>query len=212
MSDEQTGIGAKPPVEAVGEIDEIGIGMLGYAFMGKAHSNAFRKIAVHDVAAAAHAEARRDRRPGRGGRRRRGPALRLRALDDRLARHRRRPVDRAVRQRRPELTPRRADDRGSRGGQARPLREAARPRRRRELRHLAARRRDRRQASLRLQLPLRAGRAACPRDDRGGRARRDPALPRPLPAGLGRRSDARHLALRRRRRPARARSAISAPT
>ena len=49
----QTGIGAKPPVDAVGEIEEIGIGMLGYAFMGKAHSNAFRKIAVHDVATAA---------------------------------------------------------------------------------------------------------------------------------------------------------------
>ena len=45
MSDGQGGIGAKPTVEAVGEIDEIGIGMLGYAFMGKAHSNAFRKIA-----------------------------------------------------------------------------------------------------------------------------------------------------------------------
>ncbi|HKP17964.1 MAG TPA: Gfo/Idh/MocA family oxidoreductase [Gaiellaceae bacterium] len=30
---------------AEGEIAEIGIGMLGYAFMGKAHSNAFRKIA-----------------------------------------------------------------------------------------------------------------------------------------------------------------------
>ena len=45
MSDGQTGIGAKPAVEAVGEIEEIGIGMLGYAFMGKAHSNAFRKIA-----------------------------------------------------------------------------------------------------------------------------------------------------------------------
>ncbi len=28
----------------VGDIPEIGIGMLGYAFMGKAHSNAFRKI------------------------------------------------------------------------------------------------------------------------------------------------------------------------
>ena len=45
MSDGQSGIGAKPTVEAVGEIEEIGIGMLGYAFMGKAHSNAFRKIA-----------------------------------------------------------------------------------------------------------------------------------------------------------------------
>src|SRR4249919_3590060 len=45
MSDGQGGIGSKHSVAAVGEIDEIGIGMLGYAFMGKAHSNAFRKIA-----------------------------------------------------------------------------------------------------------------------------------------------------------------------
>jgi predicted dehydrogenase len=30
---------------AAGEIPEIGVGMLGYAFMGKAHSNAYRKIA-----------------------------------------------------------------------------------------------------------------------------------------------------------------------
>ncbi len=45
MSDKQTGIGAMPKPQAVGAIDEIGIGMLGYAFMGKAHSNAFRKIA-----------------------------------------------------------------------------------------------------------------------------------------------------------------------
>src|SRR5262249_22995384 len=28
-----------------GDIPEIGVGMLGYAFMGKAHSNAYRKIA-----------------------------------------------------------------------------------------------------------------------------------------------------------------------
>jgi predicted dehydrogenase len=45
MSEQQTGIGAKPAVEAPGELREIGVGMLGYAFMGKAHSNAFRKIA-----------------------------------------------------------------------------------------------------------------------------------------------------------------------
>src|SRR5207344_3201576 len=44
VSEGRTGIGAKPPTDNVGEIDEIGIGMLGYAFMGKAHSNAFRKI------------------------------------------------------------------------------------------------------------------------------------------------------------------------
>ena len=30
---------------AAGEVREIGVGMLGYAFMGKAHSNAYRKIA-----------------------------------------------------------------------------------------------------------------------------------------------------------------------
>src|SRR2546428_13320893 len=45
MSEPQTGIGAKPAVEAAGDLREIGVGMLGYAFMGKAHSNAFRKIA-----------------------------------------------------------------------------------------------------------------------------------------------------------------------
>ncbi len=40
-----SGIGATPEVVAAGELKEIGVGMLGYAFMGKAHSNAFRKIA-----------------------------------------------------------------------------------------------------------------------------------------------------------------------
>ncbi|WP_411276966.1 Gfo/Idh/MocA family protein [Gaiella sp.] len=45
MSEKASGIGAKVSDAAIGEIDEIGIGMLGYAFMGKAHSNAFRKIA-----------------------------------------------------------------------------------------------------------------------------------------------------------------------
>ncbi len=45
MSDKGGGIGARVSDEAAGSIEEIGIGMLGYAFMGKAHSNAFRKIA-----------------------------------------------------------------------------------------------------------------------------------------------------------------------
>jgi predicted dehydrogenase len=40
-----SGIGAAPDVAAGGERREIGVGMLGYAFMGKAHSNALRKIA-----------------------------------------------------------------------------------------------------------------------------------------------------------------------
>ncbi len=39
------GIGAAPGVAGAGEIPEIGVGMLGYAFMGKAHSNALKKIA-----------------------------------------------------------------------------------------------------------------------------------------------------------------------
>ena len=34
------------------DIPVIGVGMLGYAFMGKAHSNAFRTIPYHDVSAA----------------------------------------------------------------------------------------------------------------------------------------------------------------
>jgi predicted dehydrogenase len=40
-----SGIGAAPEVAGGGERQEIGVGMLGYAFMGKAHSNAFKKIA-----------------------------------------------------------------------------------------------------------------------------------------------------------------------
>jgi len=35
---------AQASVQAAGEIPHIGVGMLGYAFMGKAHSNAFKKI------------------------------------------------------------------------------------------------------------------------------------------------------------------------
>ena len=30
--------------KAEGEAPEVGVGMLGYAFMGKAHSNAFKKL------------------------------------------------------------------------------------------------------------------------------------------------------------------------
>src|SRR3954464_12624596 len=40
-----TRIGAGGEVEAAGDVQEIGVGMLGYAFMGKAHSNALRKLA-----------------------------------------------------------------------------------------------------------------------------------------------------------------------
>jgi predicted dehydrogenase len=41
---QQTGIGARRQVLAASEIREIGVGMLGYAFMGKAHSSAFLNV------------------------------------------------------------------------------------------------------------------------------------------------------------------------
>ena len=44
MSD-RPATGSMAPAGAPGDLGSIGIGMLGYAFMGKAHSNAFRKIA-----------------------------------------------------------------------------------------------------------------------------------------------------------------------
>ena len=50
-----------------------------------------------------------------------------------------------------------------------------------------------------LQLPLRSGGAPGARADRSRRARRDPSLPRPVSAGLGRRRDARHVAVPSRR-------------
>lgn len=46
MSDQKKGGGftSMADARATGEAKELGIGMLGYAFMGKAHSNAFKKI------------------------------------------------------------------------------------------------------------------------------------------------------------------------
>ncbi len=42
---EAVGIATKGKAGAAGEVPEIGVGMLGYAFMGKAHANAYRKLA-----------------------------------------------------------------------------------------------------------------------------------------------------------------------
>ena len=39
------GIGAAPEVAAAADLREIGVGMLGYAFMGKAHTNGYRTLA-----------------------------------------------------------------------------------------------------------------------------------------------------------------------
>jgi predicted dehydrogenase len=44
MTDPQVGFVTQRAVTPVGDVAEIGIGMLGYAFMGKAHSNAYRTL------------------------------------------------------------------------------------------------------------------------------------------------------------------------
>ena len=44
MSQEETGFTSMAGAKAEGEAPEIGVGMLGYAFMGKAHTNAFKTI------------------------------------------------------------------------------------------------------------------------------------------------------------------------
>ena len=59
------------------------------------------------------------------------------------------------------------------------------PHRRGELRDLEGRRRHRRQAPVRVQLPLLPGDPAREADDRRRRARRDLPLPRALPPGVG---------------------------
>jgi predicted dehydrogenase len=41
---QETGFTTMAGARAVGEAPEVGVGMLGYAFMGKAHSNAYKKI------------------------------------------------------------------------------------------------------------------------------------------------------------------------
>ena len=151
----------------------------------------------------------RNERGGRGG----GRPLRLRALDDRLARPRLRPGRSAssTTAARTRSTPSRRSPRPRRAStsSARSRSAATRRRATRSGRRVAG---DRRQAPVRLQLPLRAGRAACARADRGRRAGRDPPLPRPLPAGLGRRPELdtwrfqpRRGRLRRARRPRHAR-------
>jgi hypothetical protein len=43
MSD-KTGFTSMADARATGDVPEIGVGMLGYAFMGKAHSNAYLKL------------------------------------------------------------------------------------------------------------------------------------------------------------------------
>ena len=170
--------------------------MLGYAFMGKAHSNAFKKIAYITwppplvprlVGIAGRDEAAVGEAAKRYGYDYATTDWRELVADDRIglfdnggpnSLHAEPTIAAAEAGKhvsarsRSGATPTRATRSGSRVAAT-------------GVKHLCA-----------LQLPLRAGRAAGAGDDRGGRARRDPALPRPLPPGLGRRPDARHVALR----------------
>ncbi len=125
------------------DIPTVGVGMLGYGFMGKAHSNAYKTLAYMTWPPPLMPElvaiAGRNEEAVAGAARRYGftesvTDWRKLVSDDR---------DRRLRQLGPEQLPRRADDRGRRGRQARDLREAARPRCRRGLRDVAARRRHR---------------------------------------------------------------------
>ena len=56
--------GRRPPAE--GEAPEIGVGMLGYAFMGKAHTNAYKKMPYMMYPPARHPAAGGDLRAQRG--------------------------------------------------------------------------------------------------------------------------------------------------
>ena len=173
-----------PVRSATAAAPEIGIGMLGYAFMGKAHSNAFKKIPYMMYPPVGDPEAGRHLRARRGGGRRGGAALRLRGVLHRLAQDAGGQADPAVRQRRPERRARRAVHRGGQGGQARVLREAPGAQRGRGETHAGRRGEGRGQAPGGLQLPLRPGGSPGLRADPERQA--GPPLPLPglLPAGM----------------------------
>ena len=80
MAEQEVGFVTMGKAAGAADARTIGVGMLGYAFMGKAHANAYRKIPVHDVAAAARAAARGDRGAHGGSRRGGGAPLRVRGL------------------------------------------------------------------------------------------------------------------------------------
>ena len=181
--------------------DGIGIGMVGYAFMGVAHSQGWRNARsffdpalVPDLVAIGGRDA--GRRDGHG------PALRLAARRDRLARPRRPRRRRPRRHLHPRRHPRRDRDRGPRGRQARALREAAGQHRGRGARHGGGRRAGagpRHPVDGGVHLPPRAGDRPGAPARAGGARRRDPPRARAVPAGLARRPRvAAHLAARRR--------------
>ena len=151
--------------KAAAEAPEIGVGMLGYAFMGKSHSNAYKKLPYMMYPPVAIPRllgiAGRNEEAVKEAAHRFG----YEALLHRLAQDAGGRPHQAVRQRRPQRLARGAMRRGRGGGQARPLREADGPQRRRSEAHVACGRTGRHQAHGRLQLPLRPGRPPGVRPD-----------------------------------------------
>ena len=162
----------------------LNIGMIGYGFMGRAHSNAYRKVNNFfdlELPARPQGRLRPRRRQGQGVRRQVG----LRVRRDRLA-----EADRAQGHRRRSTSARRTTLHAeialaaAAGRQDDPVREAAgdeRPRRREDGR---GRREGQGAEHGLVQLPPRAGRHAGQAAHRRGQARQDLPLPRQLPPGL----------------------------
>ena len=194
-----------------GDVREIGVGMLGYAFMGKAHANGYRKLAYMTwpppllprlVAIAGRSEDAVSEAARRYGFERYVTDWQELVSDPGIT-----LFDNSG----PNNLHAEPSIAAAEAGQARHLREAAGADGRGELRRLAACRGDGREAHVRLQLPLRAGRAPRARDARGRRAGRDLPLPRRATCRSGATSTTRSGASTSRWR-ARARSATSART
>jgi hypothetical protein len=134
MSEEKVGLVTMGAGRGVSEIDTIGVGMLGYAFMGKAHSNAYKTLPYMayppPYVPQLGAIAGRNEEAVSEAARRYGFEY---YVTDWAPTGRGRPRA-AVRQLRAEQPAHRAVDRRRRGGQARGLREAAGPRRERVVR------------------------------------------------------------------------------
>src|SRR3954471_22256247 len=208
----EAGFTNRQETRATDEIPRIGVGMLGYAFMGKAHSNAYRTLAymtwppplVPELVTIAgrtqEAVAEAATRYGFADHVSDWKAI---VADDRIVlcdnvgpndlhaeptiaaaeagKHVicEKPLGRDADE--SHETWQRVQATGGEHKSAGPYLIVPAARR---ARAVAAGAGDRGQAHVRVQLPVRARRAPRARDDRGRRPRRDPALPRHLPAGL----------------------------
>ena len=162
---------------------EVNVALIGYAFMGRAHSNAWRQVGRFlspKLTPRLKVLCGRDQgeRQARGGAARLGRVRDRLARGDRAARHRRRRRLDAGRQ------PRRDRDRRRPGGQGDPVREAARQRRARGEGDVEGRAEGRRHPHALPQLPPHPRRDAGARARGLGQARPHLPLPRHVPAGL----------------------------